>query len=96
MDVTDIQILGRGGTFICRFFYVFACLRVCPRQNLVHEIPLGNSGATYLGNVTDTVQSVYTATILAQVSTLQLVACRALLHCIAPRPFTRYVFVAEL
>ena len=30
--------LGRGATFICRFFYVFACLRVCPRQNLVHEI----------------------------------------------------------
>ena len=45
--------------------------------------PLKNGGATYPRNLTDTVQTVqysdsqctvYTATILAQVSTLQLVA----------------------
>ena len=51
--------------------------------------PLRNCGATYLRDVTGTVQTVqysdsqctlYTVTILAQASTLQLVACRALLY----------------
>ena len=51
--------------------------------------PLRNGGATYLRDVTDTVQTVqysgsqcavYTATILARASILQLVACRALLY----------------
>ena len=49
--------------------------------------PLRNGGATYLRNVTDTVQTVqysdsqctlYTVTILARASTLQFVACRTL------------------
>ena len=51
--------------------------------------PLRNGGATYLRDVTDTVQTVqysdsqctvYTATILARESMMQLVACRALLY----------------
>ena len=51
--------------------------------------PLRNSGATYPRDITNIVQSVhysdsqctvYTATILARASTLQLVACRALLY----------------
>ena len=51
--------------------------------------PLRNCGATYLRDITDTVQTVqysdsqctlYTVTILARVSTFQLVACRALLY----------------
>ena len=51
--------------------------------------PLRNCGATYLRDLTDTVQTVqysdsqctlYTVTILARASMLQLVACRALLY----------------
>ena len=51
--------------------------------------PLRNCGATYLRDVTDTVQTVqysdsqctlYTVTVLARASTLQLLACRALLY----------------
>ena len=51
--------------------------------------PLRNSGATYLRDVTDTVQTVqysdsqctvYTLTILARASMLKLVVCRALLY----------------
>ena len=51
--------------------------------------PLRNCGATYLRDITDTVQTVqysdsqctlYTVTILARASMLQLVACRALLY----------------
>ena len=51
--------------------------------------PLRNGGATYLINVTDTVQTgqysdrqctLYTVSILARASMLQLVACRALLY----------------
>ena len=51
--------------------------------------PLRNCGTTYLRDVIDTVQTVqysdsqctlYTVTILARASTLQLVACRALLY----------------
>ena len=53
------------------------------------KCPLKYGGAAYLRNITDTVQTVqysdsrctlYTVTILAQASTLQLVACRALLY----------------
>ena len=63
---------------------------------------LRNGGATYLRDVTNTVQTVqysdsqctvvYTATIFAQASTLPLVACRALLY--SPMTFytTRFVF----
>ena len=63
--------------------------------------PLRNCGATYLRDLTDTVQTVqysdsqctlYTVTILAQASMLQLVAFRALL-CSTTTFYTVCVFI---
>ena len=59
--------------------------------------PLRNSGATYLRNVTDTVQTVQYSD--SQCEQQQYWHKRrrcswlhAVLYCIAPRPFTRFVF----
>ena len=66
--------------------------------------PLRNGGATYPRNVTDTVQTVqysdsqctlYTITILARASMLQLVACRAQLY-ITMTFYTVHVFLFTL
>ena len=66
--------------------------------------PLRNCGTTYLRDVTDTVQTVqysdsqctlYTVTILAQASTLQLVAYRALLYSTTTFYTVRVLFTKE-
>ena len=95
--ISRLEFLGRGATFICRFFYVSACLRVSLDKIKFMKLPLGNSGATYLRNVTDTVETVqYSESQCTQQQYWH--ECRRCswlhegLYCIAPRPFTRFVF----
>ena len=65
--------------------------------------PLRNGGATYLSNMTDTVQTVQTVQYSESQYTQQQYwheqRQRSWLHsglyCIAPRPFTRFVFYSE-
>ena len=71
---------------ICRFFCVSSTPCVCVRQNLVHEMAakiwwryLSKKLHWYCTDCKIQWQSVYTATILARVLMLQMVACRALL-----------------
>ena len=100
MQIFQSDFLGRSVTFICRFF----CHRVCLTQNLVHEKPLRNSGATYLRDVTDTVQTVqysdsqctvYSLTIVARALMLKLVACRAILYSTTSFYTVRILFFVE-
>ena len=87
---------GRGATFICHFF----CLRVYRRQTLVHEWPLRNGIATFLRTITDTIQTAQTVQYSDSQCTQQQYwyerqRCSWLhagLFCIAPGPFTRFVF----
>ena len=76
------------------------CLRVCVfalDKIYFMKLSLGNSGATYLRNVTDTVETVQYSE--SQCTQQQFWHERrhcswlhAGLYCIAPRPFTRFMF----
>ena len=90
---------------ICRFFCVSSTPCVCVRQNLVHEMAakiwwryLSKKLHWYCTDCKIQWQSVYTATILAWVSTLQMVACRALLYSTTTfytiRVFFQIVFIS--